>query len=188
MDTSSHENYEKRHTENRRYNLHFYALHRQDGMNSRSFVHDDMRQIFYPQTPGVLTIKQTFIQLVFDAFTQVIPYDQQKYDDVMLQIMSNPQNTFLNTNHATFLNVPLAARELHRYARQLHHTEKIDHLFTILAPSLTTQSQRYIGNSLSHFLKTFTINPRSCIDGLKQEIQEVRNAFKEEVVFRASHQ
>ena len=154
----------KRDEENRRYNLHFHAIHRADGMNPNSFVHDNMRQIFYPQTPGVFNIKQIFVKLVFDAFTEVIPYNQQKYDDVMFKIINNPQNIFLNTNHATFLNVPLAARELHRYTRQLHQMERIGYLFTILAPSLTTQSQRHIGNSLSHFLKTFTVNPRSNIE------------------------
>ncbi|MEI8009520.1 MAG: hypothetical protein WCI00_09540 [bacterium] len=41
---------------------------------------------------------------------------------------------------------------------------------------------------ISHFIKTFTINPRSQIEGLKYEIQQARNAFKDEVNLHAERE
>jgi len=41
---------------------------------------------------------------------------------------------------------------------------------------------------VSHLIKTFTINPRSQIEGLKYEIQKARNAFKDEVNRHAERQ
>ena len=147
MTTLSQDYYNKEHQrneENRIYNQHFHDIHITDGMDPKSFIYDDMRQVFYPRSPGILNIKECCIFSIFDAFTTVIPYDQKKYNEVMQRIMSNPQNTFLNTNHATFFNIPLAVRELHKYAHMLHCKAKKEHIFTILAPSLTTQTQKHL--------------------------------------------
>ena len=106
----------------------------------------------------------------------------------MQQVIHTPKNTFLATNHATFANIPIVARELHKYANIPNYKEKMEKLYTILAPSLTTQSQRYFANTLTHLLKTFTLNSKSQIVGLKNEIKQVRSAFKEEVESRARQQ
>ncbi|MEI6673222.1 MAG: hypothetical protein WCL02_08150 [bacterium] len=106
----------------------------------------------------------------------------------MQYIIQNPKNTVIDTNHATFANIPIEVKEINAYANKLNHKEKIDAIYTILAPSLTTQSQRYLINSISHLLKTFTLNPRSQIEGLKDEIKKVRSDFKKEIDFHAQQQ
>ena len=174
---------------NRICNDHFHAIHKEDGVNPASFVDDDMFQIFYPKTSGFLaSIKKQFILAIFDAFVEVIPYDKQKYDMIMQQIIFNDKNDFLASNHGTFANLAIIARELYKYAHTYGHEEKRDKLYTFLAPSLTTQKQWYILSPISHFLKTFTINPRSQIEGLKCEIQQARNGFKDEVNRHAQKQ
>lgn len=104
----------------------------------------------------------------------------------MQQVMAEPNNIFWATNHGTFANIPIEIREFHKYNNLAGYKEKIDKVYTILAPSLTTQSQRYFVNILSHLLKTFTLNSKSQIDGLKQEIKKVRAKFKEEVEMLAN--
>lgn len=174
---------------NRLYNQHFHDIHTEDGRHSSSCIDDDIYQIFYPKSTGVVAdLKEKCILSILDAFTQVVPYDQEKYDTSMQQIMNDPKNVFLVTNHATFANIPIAIREFHKYANLPEHQQKMEKLYTILAPSLTTQSQRYLVNTLSNLLKTFTLNSKSQIEGLKKEIKKVRGAFKEEVDARAKQQ
>ena len=173
----------------RMYNEHFRNIHTEDGRHESSCINDDLYQIFYPKYTGVVAnIIEQCIILILDAFTQVVPYNQEKYDANMQHIMNDPKNIFLVTNHATFANIPIAIREFHKYANLPAHQDKMDKLYTILAPSLTTQSQRHFVNALSHLLKTFTLNSRSQIEGLKQEIKKVRGAFKEEVDNRAKQE
>ncbi|MCX6822513.1 MAG: hypothetical protein NTX91_00760 [candidate division SR1 bacterium] len=174
---------------NRIYNDHFHAIHTEDGVDPASFVDDDMFQIFYPKTTGTLaSIKKHFILSIFDAFVEVVPYDQQKYDMIMQQIICNKRNDFIASNHGTFANLAIIGRQLYMYAHIYNHKEKRDTLHTFLAPSLTTQKQGYLLSPLSHLVKTFTINPRSLIEGLKTEIQDARNAFKDEVNRHAKKQ
>ncbi|MEI6774719.1 MAG: hypothetical protein WCL18_08305 [bacterium] len=171
------------------YNEHFRGIHTEDGRHASSCINDNLYQVFYPQYTGVVAniIEQCILSII-DALTKVVPHNQEKYATSMQHIMNDSKNIFLVTNHATFANIPIAIRELHRYAKLPDHQEKLNKLYTILAPSLTTQSQRHFVNTLSHLLKTFTLNSRSQIAGLKQEIKKVRGAFKEEVDTRASQQ
>lgn len=93
MTTLSQEYYYKeneKNEENEIYNAHFHTIHLADGMNPDSFIYDDMRQVFYPRSPGIFNIKERCIFAMFDAFTTVIPYDKKRYDEVMGRIMSNP--------------------------------------------------------------------------------------------------
>lgn len=174
---------------NRLYNEHFHNIHKEDGVHPSSFVDDDMFQIFYPKTSGPLSsIKKKFILSIFDAFIQVVPYDKKKYDMIMNQIIHNTKNDFVASNHGTFANLAVIARELYRYADISGQEEKKDKLNTFLAPSLTTQKLWYMLTPVSNLIKTFTINPRSQIEGLKYEIQQARNAFKDEVNRHAEKQ
>jgi hypothetical protein len=111
----------------------------------------------------LLGIKEKFVLSIFDAFTKVVPQDQKKYDTIMQQVIENTYNTRKLTNHATFANIPIDIREIYRYAKNLNHKEKIEKIYTFLAPSLTTQTERYLVNMLSNLLKTFTLNKRSQI-------------------------
>ena len=126
-------------------------------------------------------MKEQAILWILDAFTNVIPYDQEKYDKVLEQIITTPQNTIISTNHASFANVPIAINELYKRENILNNKEKRNKKYTVLAPSATTQSSRNFINSSSHLLKTFTLNPRSQIPGLEKEIKQARKAFKEEM-------
>ena len=174
---------------NRLYNDHFHNIHREDGVHPSSFVDDNMFQIFYPKTSGTLSsIKKKFILSIFDAFIQVVPYDKEKYDMIMYQIIANDKNNFLEGNHGTFANLAIIAREFYKYAHISGYEEKKDKLYTFLAPSLTTQKLWYMLSPVSHFIKTFTVNPRSQIEGLKYEIQQARNGFKDEVTRHAERQ
>jgi len=171
------------------YNEHFHDILRKDEMDPASFVFDKMSKIFYPRETGILaSIKRKFVLSIFDAFIQVVPYDQMKYTTVMQQIMDNPKNTFLASNHGTFANLATIAREFYRNASPSGHPEKKDKIFTFIAPSLTTQKQWYLISTFSHLLKTFTLNDKSKIEKLKGEVQEVREGFKEEINRHAKKQ
>ena len=171
------------------YNDHFHNIHAEDGRHTSACIDDDLYQIFYPKSTWVVAnITEKCILLILDAFTKVVPYNQEEYERSMQQLISDPKNIFWATNHATFANIPIAIRELHKYSKLPGYKEKMHKLHTILAPSLTTQSQRYFVNTLSHLLKTFTLNSKSQITGLKQEIKKVRSIFKEEVDLRTKQQ
>ncbi|MEI8009521.1 MAG: hypothetical protein WCI00_09545 [bacterium] len=99
-----------------------------------------MFQIFYPKTSGPLSsIKKKFILSIFDAFIQVVPYNKEKYDMIMCQIIGNTKNNFVASDHGTFANLAIIARELYKYADISGQEEKKDNIYTFLAPSLTTQ-------------------------------------------------
>lgn len=163
------------------YNQHYHEQHIKNWINFTELREDNPNQIFYPENAWIWAIKRKIALALMDSHINVIWRwsIERNYEEEMTNFFQQlrKRSIIIITNHITFGNFPIIIIELRKWAKKL----KIDFDFdinTILGPALTTSIQCNSIWTISNLIKTIPTTWNSEIPWFKEDIQKIRQDFK----------
>lgn len=170
------------------YHKYYWQKSLKNWIPRSSLIKDTFDQVSYPIEAGIFDIAKETIFEILDAYSQVVPYDTKKYENVMDSILNTAKDSscIVLFNHDNFATMSIFIRELYKHANKINKDESnknIDlkqNLHTIVWPTITTQAQVRSLKAISNILKT--VPSRDDIPGMETSLKSIKSSFIKQLI------
>lgn len=170
------------------YHKYYWQKSLKNWIPRSSLIKDTFDQVSYPIEAGIFDIAKETIFEILDAYSQVVPYDTKKYENVISSILDTAKDNscIILFNHDNFATMSIFIRELYKHANKINKdtpNKNIDlkqNLHTIVWPTITTQAQVRSLKAISNILKT--VPSRDDIPGMETSLKNIKSNFIKQLI------